>query len=33
MTEFVGTGPYRFKERKPDQYVQLVRFDGYVPRG
>lgn len=32
MTEFVGTGPYRFKERQPDQYVQLVRFDGYVPR-
>ena len=32
MTEFVGTGPYRFRERKPDQYVQLVKFDGYVPR-
>ena len=32
MTEFVGTGPYKFKERQPDQYVQLVRFDGYVPR-
>jgi peptide/nickel transport system substrate-binding protein len=32
MTEFVGTGPYQFKERQPDQYVQLVRFDGYVPR-
>ena len=30
MTEFVGTGPYQFKERQPDQYVQLVRFDGYV---
>ena len=29
LTEFVGTGPYKFKERKPDQYVQLVRFDGY----
>jgi len=32
MTEFVGTGPYKFKERQPDQYVQLVRFDDYVPR-
>ncbi len=29
MTEFVGTGPYRLKERKPDQYIQLERFDGY----
>ena len=32
MTDFVGTGPFRFRERQPDQYVQLVRFDGYVPR-
>lgn len=32
MTEFVGTGPYKFRERKPDQYVQLVKFDDYVPR-
>ena len=32
LTQFVGTGPYMFKERKPDQYVQLVRFDGYSPR-
>ena len=29
LTEFVGTGPYKLKERKPDQYIQLVRFDGY----
>jgi peptide/nickel transport system substrate-binding protein len=29
LTEFVGTGPYELKERKPDQYTQLVRFDGY----
>lgn len=28
----VGTGPYKLKERKPDQYIQLVRFDGYKPR-
>ena len=30
--QFIGTGPYAFKERKPDQYVQLVRFDGYSAR-
>lgn len=29
LTEFIGTGPYVLKERKPDQYTQLVRFDGY----
>ncbi|MFG6082707.1 ABC transporter substrate-binding protein [Paracoccus litorisediminis] len=34
LTEFVGTGPYALKERRPDQYTQLVRFDGYVsPEG
>ena len=32
LKEFVGTGPYKFKERKPDQYVLLVRFDGYSAR-
>ena len=32
LTQFVGTGPYMFKERKPDQYVQLVRFDDYSAR-
>ena len=32
LREFVGTGPYRFKERKPDQYVLLTRFDGYAAR-
>jgi peptide/nickel transport system substrate-binding protein len=29
LTKFIGTGPYALKERKPDQYTQLVRFDGY----
>lgn len=34
LTEFVGTGPYKLQERKPDQYIQLVKFDGYVsPEG
>jgi peptide/nickel transport system substrate-binding protein len=32
LAEFVGTGPYRFVERKPDQYTLLVRHDGYVAR-
>jgi len=29
LTEFVGTGPYQLKERRVDQYTQLVRFDDY----
>jgi peptide/nickel transport system substrate-binding protein len=28
----VGTGPYKLKERKPDQYIQLVRHEGYKSR-
>jgi peptide/nickel transport system substrate-binding protein len=32
LKEPVGTGPYQLKERKPDQYIQLVRFNGYKPR-
>ena len=32
LTQFVGTGPYRFKERRPDQYVVLVRHDNYSAR-
>jgi len=32
LKEFIGTGPYQFKERKPDQYVLLARFDGYSAR-
>jgi peptide/nickel transport system substrate-binding protein len=32
LTEFIGTGPYKVKARVPDQYLQLVRFDGYKPR-
>lgn len=34
LTEFVGTGPYKLQERRPDQYTQLVRFEEYVsPEG
>jgi peptide/nickel transport system substrate-binding protein len=32
LREYVGTGPYKFKERKPDQYVLLTRFDAYSAR-
>src|SRR6187402_299908 len=32
LTSFVGTGPYMLKERKPDQFIQLARFDGYKSR-
>lgn len=32
LSEYVGTGPYMIKERKADQYLQLVRFDGYKAR-
>ena len=32
LASFVGTGPYRFKERKPDAYVLLTRFDKYSAR-
>lgn len=31
-TSYIGTGPYQFKERKPDAYVLLTRFAGYSPR-
>ena len=26
----IGTGPFRFVEYKPDNYVKMARFDGYV---
>ena len=32
LASFVGTGPYRFKERRPDQFVILSRFDAYSAR-
>lgn len=32
LEEYVGTGPYMIKERKVDQYLQLVRFDDYAAR-
>jgi len=32
LKDFVGTGPYQFKERRPDQYLLLERFDQYSTR-
>ncbi|GHU27237.1 ABC transporter substrate-binding protein [Betaproteobacteria bacterium] len=32
IKDFIGTGPYRFKERRPDQYTLLTRFDAYSAR-
>jgi len=32
LKEYVGTGPFRFVEHKPDRHVKLARFDGYAPR-
>ena len=32
IKDFIGTGPYKLKERKPDQYTLLTRFDGYTAR-
>ncbi|MDU5945589.1 ABC transporter substrate-binding protein [Paenibacillus macerans] len=29
LKEYIGTGPYQFKEWKQDQYIQLVKYDGY----
>jgi peptide/nickel transport system substrate-binding protein len=31
-TEFVGTGPFKLAEWKPDQYIRMVRFEEYKPR-
>jgi peptide/nickel transport system substrate-binding protein len=32
ITEFVGTGPFKLAEWKPDQYIRMVRYDDYKPR-
>ena len=29
VADYVGTGPYRFGEWRPNRYVELVRFDDY----
>lgn len=32
LQDYVGTGPYKLQERRPDQYIQLVRYDEYASR-
>ncbi|PYM31670.1 MAG: peptide ABC transporter substrate-binding protein [Candidatus Rokuibacteriota bacterium] len=32
VTEYVGTGPFKLAEWKPDQYIRMVRFDDYKAR-
>ncbi len=29
VAEYIGTGPYKFNEWKPDQYIHLVKYDEY----
>jgi peptide/nickel transport system substrate-binding protein len=29
VTEYIGTGPYKFKEWKQDQYIHLVKYEEY----
>jgi peptide/nickel transport system substrate-binding protein len=32
LKEYVGTGPFKFAEHRPDRHIRLVRFDGYAAR-
>ena len=32
LKEFVGTGPFKFVEHKPDRHIKLARYDGYAAR-
>ena len=32
VTEWIGTGPYKLVEWKPDRYIRMARFDDYKPR-
>ena len=31
LQEFIGTGPFKFVEWKPNQYIKLARFEEYQP--
>jgi peptide/nickel transport system substrate-binding protein len=30
LKDYVGTGPFKFAEHRPDRHIKLVRFDGYT---
>lgn len=30
ITEYIGTGPYKFAEQRPDQFIRLERFEDYA---
>ena len=32
LKQFIGTGPYQFKERRPDQFTVLTKYAGYSAR-
>jgi peptide/nickel transport system substrate-binding protein len=32
IKEFIGTGPYRFVEHKPDRHIKVARFKDYAAR-
>ena len=31
IEDLIGTGPFRYLERRPDQYIRMVKFDAYKP--
>jgi peptide/nickel transport system substrate-binding protein len=31
VTEYIGTGPFKFEEWKQDQYIHLVKYEEYKP--
>lgn len=31
VKEYIGTGPFKFKDWKQDQYIHLVKYDNYQP--
>lgn len=33
LVDYIGTGPYKFTEWVQDQYIQLDKFEDYVPYG
>jgi len=32
LKQFIGTGPFKFVEHKPDRHIKVVRFDEYAAR-